>query len=152
MSWLKWIWAYLFDCVHSHITWPHRDRCGFAYVACLDCGRDLPYSLESMRILTKDEQLRDRKRTRMGAGTPVTACLALLAALVFLNSNDAIAQAVEVSDAKIADITVEHAPATLVVVFGGDMFTPMTGDTPRSHEARVTATPAQAEVAAQLGN
>jgi hypothetical protein len=26
MSWLKWILAYLFDCVHPHTTWPHRDR------------------------------------------------------------------------------------------------------------------------------
>ena len=119
MSWLKWIWAYLFDCVHAHITWPHRDRRGQAYVACLDCGRDLPYSLESMRILTKREQLTDGKRTRSGAGWPVTACLALLAALLFLNSSNAIAQRVEVADAKIADATVEHAPATLVVGFVG---------------------------------
>lgn len=116
MSWLKWIWAYLFDCVHAHTTWPHRDRRGFAYVACLDCGRELPYSLESMRILTKEEQLRDRKRTRWGAGSAATACLALLAALLLLYSNDAIAR---LSGAKIADVGVEHAPATLVVGFVG---------------------------------
>jgi hypothetical protein len=28
MSWLKWIVAHLFDCVHPHTTWPHRDRVG----------------------------------------------------------------------------------------------------------------------------
>lgn len=70
MSWLKWMGAYLFDCVHAHTTWPHRDPRGFAYVACLDCGRELPYSLESMRILTREEQLRDRQRTRRGDGPP----------------------------------------------------------------------------------
>jgi hypothetical protein len=53
MNWLKWILAYLFDCVHLHTTWPHRDRTGFAYICCLDCGRELPYSLERMRIVTR---------------------------------------------------------------------------------------------------
>ena len=51
MRWLIWIFAYLFDCVHPHTTWPRRDRDGFAYVCCLDCGRELPYSLENMRIV-----------------------------------------------------------------------------------------------------
>src|SRR5207237_3046537 len=44
MSWLRWLLAYLFDCVHPHTTWPHRDRVGLAYVCCLDCGREIPYS------------------------------------------------------------------------------------------------------------
>jgi hypothetical protein len=46
MSLLRWIWAYLFDCVHSPTTWPHRNQFGHAYVCCLDCGREMPYSLE----------------------------------------------------------------------------------------------------------
>ena len=57
MSWLKWILAYLFDCVHSHTTWPHRDRIGLAYVCCIDCGRELPYSVQQMKIVTRQEQL-----------------------------------------------------------------------------------------------
>lgn len=60
MSWLKWVLAYLFDCVHPHTTWPHRDRAGFAYICCLDCGRELPYSLERMSIVTREERLVDR--------------------------------------------------------------------------------------------
>ena len=48
MNWLKWILAYLFDCVHPHTTWPHRDRTGLAYVCCIDCGRELPYSVQQM--------------------------------------------------------------------------------------------------------
>jgi hypothetical protein len=62
MSWPSWILAYLFDCVHRHTTWPRRHRRGFAYVACLDCGRELPYSLARMRIVTRAELLADRER------------------------------------------------------------------------------------------
>jgi len=60
MSWLRWLLAYLFDCVHPHTTWPHRDRVGLAYVCCLDCGREIPYSLQRMRIVTAEERLADR--------------------------------------------------------------------------------------------
>jgi hypothetical protein len=62
MSWLKWILAYLFDCVHPHTCWPRRNRAGCAYVACLDCGKELPYSLERMRIVTREELLVDGSR------------------------------------------------------------------------------------------
>src|SRR4029077_20948281 len=62
MSWGNWILAYLFDCVHPHTTWPRRHRTGFTYVSCLDCGRELPYSLERMKILTRKELVADRKR------------------------------------------------------------------------------------------
>jgi Zn-dependent protease with chaperone function len=51
MTLLRWICAYLFDCVHTHTTWPHQDRFGHAYVCCLDCGREMPYSLEYMQIV-----------------------------------------------------------------------------------------------------
>jgi hypothetical protein len=60
MRWLKWILAYLFGCIHCHITWPHRDRSGLEYVCCLDCGKELPYSVRRMRIVSKEEQLEDR--------------------------------------------------------------------------------------------
>ena len=61
MSWGNWILAYLFDCVHPHTTWPRRHRAGFTYVSCLDCGRELPYSLERMKIVTRKELVADRK-------------------------------------------------------------------------------------------
>jgi hypothetical protein len=63
MSWLKWILAYLFDCVHPHTTWPHRDRVDLAYVCCIDCGRELPYSVEQMKILTRQERVQDLTQT-----------------------------------------------------------------------------------------
>ena len=62
MRWLNWILAYLFDCIHRHTTWPHRDRRGLDYVCCLDCGRELPYSMRRMSIVSKEEQLEDRSR------------------------------------------------------------------------------------------
>lgn len=69
MSWLSWILAYLFDCVHRHTTWPRRHRAGFAYVACLNCGRELPYSLDRMRIVTRVEQMGNGVRGKE-LGTP----------------------------------------------------------------------------------
>ena len=121
MGWLKWIWAYLFDCVHAHTTWPHRDQRGFTYVACLDCGRELPYSLESMRILTGEEQFRDRKQTTWGAGSRAAASLVLVAVLVCLNSHRAIAQATEgsTSQAKTTAVTVENTPILVIGFVGG---------------------------------
>jgi len=53
MSWPKWILAYLFDCVHPHTTWPRRNATGLVYICCVDCGRELPYSLKYMSIITR---------------------------------------------------------------------------------------------------
>jgi hypothetical protein len=60
MRWLKWLLSFFFDCIHRHTTWPHRNSAGFDYVRCLDCGRELAYSLERMSIVTREEQLEDR--------------------------------------------------------------------------------------------
>jgi hypothetical protein len=59
MSWIKWILGYVFDCGHRRTTWPHRDRGGFDYVCCLECGKELPYSTQRMRIVTRDVLLAD---------------------------------------------------------------------------------------------
>jgi len=53
MSWPKWILAYLFDCVRPHTTWPRRNATGLVYICCVDCGRELPYSLKYMSIVTR---------------------------------------------------------------------------------------------------
>ena len=73
MSWLRWIWAYLFDCVHSHTTWPHQNQFGLAYVCCLECGREMPYSLEHMQIVG-----RYRKRNIWASRSAATAALIML--------------------------------------------------------------------------
>jgi len=61
MSWLKWIVAYLFDCVHPHTSWPRRNQSGHAYVCCLDCGKELPYSLDYMRIIRGKDELNEQR-------------------------------------------------------------------------------------------
>jgi hypothetical protein len=62
MTWVKWIFAYVFDCNHRHTSWPQRGRTGLDYVCCLDYGREFPYSTRLMRIVSKEEQLKDRSR------------------------------------------------------------------------------------------
>jgi len=73
MSLLRWLWAYLFDCVHSHTTWPHQNQFGLAYVCCLDCGREMPYSLEYMRIVEQT----DRRPRRASADAPAEAYISV---------------------------------------------------------------------------
>jgi hypothetical protein len=57
MRWLEWIRNFFFGCIHRHTTWPHRNQAGFDYVCCLDCGTELPYSLQRMSIVSREEQL-----------------------------------------------------------------------------------------------
>src|SRR5215467_7777077 len=73
MSLLRWIWAYLFDCVHSHTTWPHQNQVGDAYVCCLDCGREMPYSLEYMQIVGQT----DRRARRASLDAPGEAYMSV---------------------------------------------------------------------------
>ena len=87
MSLLRWIWAYLFDCVHSHTTWPRQNQFGLAYVCCLDCGREMPYSLEHMQIVRQD-----RKRNIWNSQSPATAPLIIVGALLLLTPSYAVAQ------------------------------------------------------------
>jgi len=66
------LWSYLFGCMHDNHTFPQTPRRGQkrpaaalvtgVYVACLDCGRDLPYDWTAMRIVSPREQ---RARLRL---------------------------------------------------------------------------------------
>ena len=82
MRWLKWTFAYLFDCVHPHTSWPHSGQTGLAYVCCLDCGKELPYSLELMRIVNPDtpteHELRNSVSDRWRANTSLRLAALLL--------------------------------------------------------------------------
>ena len=84
---LRWIWAYLFDCVHSHTTWPHRNQFGHAYVCCLDCGREMAYSLEHMQIVAHE-----RRRKAWDSRWPATASLIIAGALLLLTPSYAAAE------------------------------------------------------------
>jgi len=85
MSLLRWIWAYLFDCVHPHTTWPHQNQFGLAYVCCLDCGREMPYSLEYMQIIRQD-----RQRTAWASPLPATTSLVVAGVLLLLTPSYAL--------------------------------------------------------------
>jgi len=88
MSLLRWIFAYLFDCVHSHTTWPHQNQFGHAYVCCLDCGREIAYSLEYMQIVEPG-----RKWNPWGSRPKATASLFVAGALLLLTASYAAADA-----------------------------------------------------------
>ena len=88
MSWLKWILAYLFDCVHPHTTWPRRNATGLVYICCVDCGRELPYSLKYMSIITRVGQ--NRKAWRTGSIETVTRVL--ISVMLLFNSGRAVAK------------------------------------------------------------
>ena len=92
MRWLKWIFAYLFDCVHPHTTWPHRSPAGFAYVCCLDCGKELPYSLELMRIVDFDDHAQPQVMNPLAVHWSGNATSALVGMLLLLDPSRAIGQ------------------------------------------------------------
>src|SRR5215472_1330127 len=97
MSLLRWIWAYLFDCVHPNTTWPRQNRFGLVYVCCVDCGREMPYSLESMQIVQQD-----RKRNLRSSRSQATALLIMAGALLLLTPSYAVAQAAQAQTASLS--------------------------------------------------
>jgi hypothetical protein len=90
MTLLRWIWAYLFDCVHSDTTWPRQNRFGPVYVCCLECGREMPYSLEYMRIVAQDRKSKVWN-SRLQATTP----LIIAGAVLLLTPSYAVAQSAQ---------------------------------------------------------
>lgn len=54
MSWLRAIYNFFYEillgCNHGHLTRPFTLQT-HSYKVCLDCGRQLPYSLEKMRAM-----------------------------------------------------------------------------------------------------
>ena len=112
---LRWIWAYLFDCVHSHTTWPHRNHSGHVYVCCLDCGREMAYSLEQMQIVGHG-----RRRKTWGSRWPATASLIIAGALLLLTPSYAAAETAQPSACQNQRGLANHNIApTLVIGFVG---------------------------------
>ena len=115
MGLLRWIWAYLFDCVHSHTTWPHQNQFGLAYVSCLDCGREMPYSLEYMQIVGQD-----RKRNTWEFRSSATASLIIAGTLLFLTPSYALGQtAHSLADQRQPAGENDNIKSTLVIGFVG---------------------------------
>jgi len=115
MSLLSWIWAFMFDCVHSHTTWPHQNQFGRAYVCCLECGKEMLYSLEYMRIVRED-----RKRSIWDSRLPATASLIIAGALLLLTPSYAEAETTQslVCQSQ-AGRTNRNTATTLVIGFVG---------------------------------
>lgn len=51
MNALRFIRDFLLGCTHQRIGWPRARRSGH-YVCCLDCGKELSYDWQRMRIGT----------------------------------------------------------------------------------------------------
>ena len=115
MSALRWIWAYLFDCVHSHTTWPHQDQFGHACVCCTDCSREMPYSVEYMHIVRQD-----RKRNILDSRFPATASLIIAGALLLLTPSYALAETARPSaDQNQTACVYDNITPTLMIGFVG---------------------------------
>jgi hypothetical protein len=115
MSLLRWMWAYLFDCVHSHTTWPHQNQFGHAYVCCLDCGREMPYSLEYMQIVGQV-----RNRSTWASHSPARASLIIAGVLLLLSPSYAVAETAQPSAAqRQAGLANDSITPTLVIGFVG---------------------------------
>ena len=63
----------LFGCWHSHFSFPQTVRPGTrrnraasvtgTYVVCLDCGKELPYDWQEMRVVTETHRNRTAVRS-----------------------------------------------------------------------------------------
>jgi hypothetical protein len=64
MQWIQAFLGFIFDlffgCRHDHLTRPFTLQ-AHSYKICLDCGRELPYSLTAMRLLRPWEISRQPK-------------------------------------------------------------------------------------------
>lgn len=64
MQWIQTIMEFIFDlffgCRHNHLTRPFTLQ-SHSYKICLDCGQEMPYSLEHMRLLRPWEIRREPK-------------------------------------------------------------------------------------------
>jgi hypothetical protein len=43
--------SYFGWCRHNRYSWPQTDKDGNTHVACLDCGKSMPYDLAAMCIV-----------------------------------------------------------------------------------------------------
>jgi hypothetical protein len=68
-SWMAKLIDVFFGCRHSKYSFPvtirgkaRRPQAGAltgTYVACLDCGRELPYDLQEMKVITSSSERRE---------------------------------------------------------------------------------------------
>lgn len=72
---LEFIVDLFFGCRHTHLTRPFTMQ-SHSYKICLDCGHEMPYSLESMRLLHPWEIMRQEKTADQEMPSALPAMLA----------------------------------------------------------------------------
>ncbi len=76
------IFSEVFGCAHAHYSFPRTIRAGVrrsqaaaitgTYVACLDCGQELPYDWNAMKVLSPREVRRyERQHEAVPVGTRI---------------------------------------------------------------------------------
>jgi len=68
---LEFIFDLFFGCHHDHLTRPFTLQ-SHSYKICLDCGLEMPYSVESMRLLHPWEVGHEQKKAQTTEIIPVT--------------------------------------------------------------------------------
>ena len=115
MSLLRWIWVYLFACVYSHTTWPHQNQFALGYVCCLDCGREMSYSLKHRQIVGQN-----RKQNIWASRSAATASLIMAGTLLLLSPSYAAAEIAQPSADQCQTALVDYnIRPTLVIGFVG---------------------------------
>ncbi len=74
MSWLSancdFLYEMFFGCSHGHLSRPFTLQAS-SYKVCLDCGRQMPYSLDEMRLLRRGEVAKLSPQSRATAVVPI---------------------------------------------------------------------------------
>lgn len=75
MSWLSaicdFVYEMFFGCSHGHLSRPFTLQAS-SYKVCLDCGRQMPYSLDEMRLLRRGEVANLSPQSRATAVVPIS--------------------------------------------------------------------------------
>ena len=115
MHLLRWIWAYLSDCVHPQTTLLHQNRFGHGYVCCLDCGREIPYSLKYLQRVGQR-----RKRNVWDSRSPAKAPIMMASVLLLLAPSYAVAQTAQASVVQSQTVCGDdNITGTMVIGFVG---------------------------------
>ncbi len=74
MSWLSalcdFFYEMFFGCSHGHLSRPFTLQAS-SYKVCLDCGRQMPYSLDEMRLLRRGEMAKLSPQSRAATVMPI---------------------------------------------------------------------------------
>ena len=113
---MAWFGRIAFNWMHPHTIWPRRTPSGLEYVCCLDCGRELPYSVERMSLISSagDQEHSSLKYSAVAAALILLMCLVLLASRAAAQTSEA-----AVRHAVRSTHLANDGPPTFVIGFVG---------------------------------